>query len=564
MSAPSFMDNLTEYCAHMICFVASLNDMGLPGSVLKERIICESKLFGYTLNVPRSGQDKIQLACSKTRYPNCPANVRINCTQNGWVIGAHVFEHNHPPLKDVNVDVFDIHDTLRAFVQAQMNSFQIHTALKTMYPDKVYPLSTISQKVRSLRTEIFGPVGNEYEKLIKHLEEDKDKTVSIFVDRNSLGIVLNFMWADKRAIDIFASTKCDILLIDTTYKVTKFDQSLALLLSMDKHGHYYIVCAAMIALEDANTFQWIFHNLMECCPTFSLSTTVVFTDNDAAMTLAFESFPFVAHYLDLFHFIQCLDRNLRLKMRSYLTFKTRICKLVKSEDSSIVTLELDKLKREHAITTAGRQYIDTYVKPILPKVCVKDRCQYFDLGQSGTNACEAFDRVVNSYGANFNSPALSIIQILDYIFETYTYKNQCLVAKTQSLTKTCDLSPMEKSLKLTLGVYAETKLIKQMRKSISNTLTTLTDNCSFAIVDCTGIAFTVQFDDNASAFKCSCGYFQRKGIPCSHMISVKQKLGKPVTRRAEYIHVPRGADHHHNASNTHKYSPLSPTIAVFA
>ncbi|RKP16167.1 hypothetical protein ROZALSC1DRAFT_31780, partial [Rozella allomycis CSF55] len=79
-----------------------------------------------------------------------------------------------------------------------------------MYPDKVYPLSTISQKVRSLRTEIFGPVGNEYEKLIKHLEEDKDKTVSIFVDRNSLGIVLNFMWADKRAIDIFASTKCDI------------------------------------------------------------------------------------------------------------------------------------------------------------------------------------------------------------------------------------------------------------------------------------------------------------------------------------------------------------------
>ncbi|EPZ31394.1 hypothetical protein O9G_006154 [Rozella allomycis CSF55] len=216
-------------------------------------------------------------------------------------------------------------------------------------------------------------------------------------------------------------------------------------------------------------------------------------------------------------------------MRSYHTFKTRICKLVKSEDSSIVTLELDKLKREHAITTAGRQYIDTYVKPILPKVCVKDRCQYFDLGQSGTKACEAFNRVVKSYGANFNSPALSIIQILDYIFETYTYKNQCLVAKTQSLTKTCDLSPMEKSLKLTLGVYAETKLIKQMRKSISNTLTTLTDNCSFAIVDCTGIAFTVQFDDNASAFKCSCGYFQRKGIPCSHMISVKQKLGKPVT-----------------------------------
>ncbi|RKP19591.1 hypothetical protein ROZALSC1DRAFT_28821, partial [Rozella allomycis CSF55] len=114
--------------------------------------------------------------------------------------------------------------------------------------DKVLPLSTISQKVRSLRTKIFGPIGNEYEKLIKNLEDEKDKTVSIFVDRDSLGTVLNFMWADKRALDIVASPKCDILLIYTTYK------SLALFLSMDKHGNYYIVCAAMIALEDANTF----------------------------------------------------------------------------------------------------------------------------------------------------------------------------------------------------------------------------------------------------------------------------------------------------------------------
>ncbi|RKP17528.1 hypothetical protein ROZALSC1DRAFT_24114 [Rozella allomycis CSF55] len=124
-----------------------------------------------------------------------------------------------------------------------------------MYPDKVLPLFTISQKVRSLRTEIFGSLGNEYERLIKNLEIDNDKTVSIFVDRDSLGTVLNFMWADKRALDIIASTKFDILLINTTYKVTKFDQSLALLLSLNKHGHYYIVCAAMIALADANTFQ---------------------------------------------------------------------------------------------------------------------------------------------------------------------------------------------------------------------------------------------------------------------------------------------------------------------
>ncbi|RKP17830.1 hypothetical protein ROZALSC1DRAFT_30406 [Rozella allomycis CSF55] len=216
-------------------------------------------------------------------------------------------------------------------------------------------------------------------------------------------------------------------------------------------------------------------------------------------------------------------------MRNYQTFKTRICKLVKSEESSIVTLELDKLKRDHAVTTAGRQYIDTYVKPILPKVCVKDRSQYFDLGQSGTNSCEAFNRVVKSYGANFNSPALSIIQILDYIFETYSYKNQCLIAKTQTLLKKSDLTQMEKSLKLSLGVYAETKLIKQIRKSISNTLTTSTDNGSFAIVGCTGQRFTVQVYDDAASFKCSCGYFQRKGVPCCHIISVKQKLGKPVT-----------------------------------
>ncbi|EPZ33420.1 hypothetical protein ROZALSC1DRAFT_31866 [Rozella allomycis CSF55] len=78
-----------------------------------------------------------------------------------------------------------------------------------MYPDKVLPLSTISQKIRSLRTEIFGPLGNEYEKLIKNLEDDNDKTVSIFVDRDSLGTVLKFRWADKRALYIIASTKCD-------------------------------------------------------------------------------------------------------------------------------------------------------------------------------------------------------------------------------------------------------------------------------------------------------------------------------------------------------------------
>ncbi|RKP16411.1 hypothetical protein ROZALSC1DRAFT_25311 [Rozella allomycis CSF55] len=134
MSAPNFMDSLTENSAHMICFVASLKDMSLHGSVLKERILAESKLFGYALGVARSGQDKIQLACSKTRYLNCPSNVRINCTQNGWVIGAHVFEHNHRTL------------TLKFFHYLQYR-----------------------KKSRYLRTEMFGPIGNEYEKRLKLL-----------------------------------------------------------------------------------------------------------------------------------------------------------------------------------------------------------------------------------------------------------------------------------------------------------------------------------------------------------------------------------------------------------
>ncbi|RKP19592.1 hypothetical protein ROZALSC1DRAFT_28822 [Rozella allomycis CSF55] len=187
-------------------------------------------------------------------------------------------------------------------------------------------------------------------------------------------------------------------------------------------------------------------------------------------------------------------------MRNYHTFKTRICKLVKSEESSIVTLELDKLKRDHA--TAGRQYINTYVKPILPKVCVKDRSQYFDLGQSGRNS------------SNFNSPALSI----------------CLVAKTQTLLKRSDLREMEKSLKMSLGVYAET----------NNTLTTSTDNCSFAIVDCTGQGFTVQIYDDATSFKCSSatdGYRTTftsifPGTPIDgHNVSTDPTLRKDKVRR---------------------------------
>ncbi|RKP15869.1 hypothetical protein ROZALSC1DRAFT_25952 [Rozella allomycis CSF55] len=133
---------------------------------------------------------------------------------------------------------------------------------------------------------------------------------------------------------------------------------------------------------------------------------------------------------------------------------------------------------------------------------------------------------------------------------------------------------MEKSLKLTLGVFAETKLIKQMRKSINHTLTTSTDNCSFAILDCTGSGVTVQTDENASACKCSCGYFQRKGIPCSHITAVKQQLGRPVTftdciQRWQIGDEPSTSTSQEGPTTTtthrtHKYSPLSLTMAVWA
>ncbi|EPZ36707.1 hypothetical protein O9G_005077 [Rozella allomycis CSF55] len=476
-------------------YVSAVGELELTSVAIKERILNESKSLGYALSVVRTDKNKIILACSRSKYPSCLARVRISTykTEIGK-IGLHVFEHNHPPSDKVTTLPDNVDDAIRSFTQAQMNSFQIHTA-------------------------------------IQQIETEENTYTRIQVERDSLGTVLNFMWSDTRALNNFESTNCDLLLVDTTYKCVKFDQSLALFVSMDCHGVYYIVSAALISLEDARTFTWLINNLKSLCPKLGTSHTIIFTDNDAAMTLAFEGMAFLSHYLDLFYFLQALDPALS-SLEDARTFTwlinnpKSVCPKLGTSHTIIVTdhdaamtlafegmaLLSHYLDLLHFVQALGRnlrcrmyQYENfrrtirrhilcissteleseipnlNYVVPILPKVCRKDRSHVFDLGVSGTNSCEAFNRVIKSYGANFASHALSLMQITDFIFDTYTEKYKSIIERKAQLVNVSNMSQSEKDLKQRLGAYAECKLLKQMRKAMFLDVVSHSDNCTYKI-----------------------------------------------------------------------------------
>ncbi|EPZ33088.1 hypothetical protein ROZALSC1DRAFT_31231, partial [Rozella allomycis CSF55] len=119
-----------SYVSHMNSFVNELNDLQLNSVTIKDRIISESKSLGYALT---------------SKDPSCLAKIRI-CNYKSEIakVGLHVLEHNHAPSDKVLPLPDNVDAAILSFVQAQMNSFQIHTALQVMYPNNQVPLTTVA------------------------------------------------------------------------------------------------------------------------------------------------------------------------------------------------------------------------------------------------------------------------------------------------------------------------------------------------------------------------------------------------------------------------------------
>ncbi|EPZ34558.1 hypothetical protein O9G_001814 [Rozella allomycis CSF55] len=182
--------------------------------------------------------------------------------------------------------------------------------------------------------------------------------------------------------------------------------------------------------------------------------------------------------------------------------------------------------REYVLTKSSAE-IEEELQNVFTNFRITQADQAFDFGVSGTNACEAFNRVIKSYGANFASHALSIMQITDFIFETYTAKFKSIIERKTQLVNVANMSQFEKDLKCKLGAYAENKLMKQMCKAMFLNVVANSDNTDFTVSspDAVLANVTLTTSNEICSFQCTCGYLQRKGIICSHIVAVKQILG---------------------------------------
>ncbi|RKP19720.1 hypothetical protein ROZALSC1DRAFT_22049 [Rozella allomycis CSF55] len=152
--------------------------------------------------VMRIAKNKSILSCSQSKHPS--TNLRSQ------KLDFMCFEHKHAPSDKV-LPLPDYVDD--SFVHNKMKSIKNIPA---------------ANKVKPMRKSLFGTNGIECVKLIKQIEQEHNTNTRKQVERDSLGTVFNFMWCDVRALKTFKSTNCDLLLLDTTYKCIRCDQSLTL------------------------------------------------------------------------------------------------------------------------------------------------------------------------------------------------------------------------------------------------------------------------------------------------------------------------------------------------
>lgn len=279
------------------------------GSVRDRHYLCSNE---GTRKEHRTHITKKPRALERT---NCLARIEFKVNRdNVWVVNKFFDDHNHLLASPNKVHMLRSHrkklPVQRAFITemdyigvkpAQGYDSQAEVACVTedtgflMKQNQSYNLLH-ANRVRDLEK---GDAQFLLDFLKAKQSEDPSFFYAVQVDENDR--LTNFFWTDARSIFDYTCFG-DAVLLDTTYRASRYDIPLAPFIGINHHKQIVIFGAALLLDETTESFVWLFKTFMDAMS--GRQPRTILTDLSASISKAISmTLPNTYHQLCLWHII---------------------------------------------------------------------------------------------------------------------------------------------------------------------------------------------------------------------------------------------------------------------
>ncbi|KAL0924201.1 hypothetical protein M5K25_005012 [Dendrobium thyrsiflorum] len=252
---------------------------------------------------------------------NCMARIEYKVNRDGvWVVNKVIKEHNHPLIRPSKAHLLRSHRRQLLATQDGQQVNQTDSSLAKSAdgvsgeqdPENESPVGFLLRVQSShLHTNRMRELDKgEMQMLLDFLGAKQLTDPSFFygTQLDDKEQVTNIFWADARSI-LDYSYFGDVVLFDTTYRMSKNDLPIAQFIGVNHHKQLVVFGSALLLDETTESFVWLFRTFMAamsgCQPKTILTDQCAAIDRAVVMTL-----PNSFHRLCLWHILQNAAKNL--------------------------------------------------------------------------------------------------------------------------------------------------------------------------------------------------------------------------------------------------------------
>jgi hypothetical protein len=331
------------------------------------------------------------------------------------------------------------------------------------------------------------------------------------------GRLENIFWADSTSrfdYECFG----DVVAFDTTYRKNKYGKPLVIFSGYNHHGETTIFACALICDETIETYKWVLNLFSKAM--YDKHPKAVITDGDKSMRKAIRVvFPNTRHRLCAWHLhrnaVQHVKNSKFLEEFKSLMYSPCTPEKFESEWKRVVeNFDLSNNRWVKKIYRLKRMWASAYMR------------DHFLCGVRTTSICEGVNSFIKKYVRHKNS-------LVDFLhnFERALkeYRHNELLSDFKSFYYHPMLTTALTTFESEASKIFTGKKFKDVKKAIEDVVALSVierdededGNIVIFKVNVFGkkdVAFSVYLDKLQTKFLCDCRRFERRGLPCSHII----------------------------------------------
>ncbi|KAG2672850.1 hypothetical protein I3760_13G060700 [Carya illinoinensis] len=503
------------------------------------------------VEAPRSGMEFPSTKEVKTYYKqyakprpttktDCKARVNATLNKNEkWVFTTVVNAHNHIIVRPKKTRLLRSHKCLDEYSQRilELNDRASIRMIKNYYSLVVdaggfdnlqfqeKDCRNFIDKTRYLRLGKGG--GDALNQYFQRMRDQKDGFVSN-MDVDDDGRLRNVFWTNARSRAAYEYVG-DIVTFDTTYLTNRYRMPFAPFVGVNHHGQSILLGAGLLSNEDTHTFICLFQMWLSCMN--GKAPKAIITDQDRAMKNAIACvFPQTRHRYCLWHIMRKLPEKLGSHAKFNVGLKTDIqTALYDSQTTTefeenwgqlLANYDLVGNKWLQFLYEERSSWVPAYLKSV------------FWAGMSTTQRSES----MNAFFDGYVHSGTTLKEFVDQFDNALRKKVEVeTIADFNSTNQTIPCLSHFNIEKQFQNLYTNAKFKEVQGELLGlmccNCWLVSTHGCilKYDVLDEISIddhikpvQYSVYYNEEEVAVKCTCALFETRGILCRHALRVCQ------------------------------------------